>query len=125
MAQAVVSALPAQEPAAGEATVARIEVTERNGVSRPIAAELHQSVMTALKEGGVNDILALCGGCASCGTCHVYIDAAWLDRLPAMGEEEEEMLSLAAHRTRFSRLSCQIEMVPELDGLKLAVAPDG
>lgn len=101
-----------------------IEVTTRDGATQRVPAPVHESVKDALTHGGINDILALCGGCASCGTCHVYIDENWIDRLPVMGEEEAEMLSLAAHRTHASRLSCQIEMRADLDGLQLIVAPD-
>jgi len=103
----------------------RIEVTNRDGTIQTVTADAGGSVMEALKHGGITDILALCGGCASCGTCHVQIDPAWFGRLPPMDEEEEEMLSLAAHRSPYSRLSCQIAVRPELDGLRLAVAPDG
>lgn len=105
--------------------MSRIDVTTRDGTTRIVDADVKGSVMQALKHGGVTDILALCGGCASCGTCHVHVDPVWFDRLSPMKEEEAEMLSLAMHRTSFSRLSCQIEMRPELDGLRLSVAPDG
>lgn len=58
-----------------------------------------------------------CEGQMACSTCHVVIDAAWFDRLPAAVDDEEDMLDLAAGVTRTSRLSCQIELTEELDGL--------
>ena len=77
---------------------------------------------TTLKDGaidhGVDGIVAECGGNAMCATCHVYVDAAWIDRLPARGEVEDELLeSTASERRPTSRLSCQIVVADELDGL--------
>lgn len=58
-----------------------------------------------------------CEGAMACSTCHVIVASEWFDRLPPAGEEEEDMLDLAAHATRHSRLACQIRLTPELDGL--------
>lgn len=63
-----------------------------------------------------------CGGCLSCATCHVYIDPEWVDRLPAPDPMEVEMLDgVAAERRDTSRLSCQILVSPELDGLRVEI----
>lgn len=76
------------------------------------------SLMQAATGHGIDAILAECGGSAICATCHVYIDPAWADRLPPPDANEQEMLSLtAAERRPTSRLSCQIRLVPELQGL--------
>jgi 2Fe-2S ferredoxin len=76
------------------------------------------SVMEGAVKNGIEGIVAECGGACMCATCHVYVDPAWLDRLDPIGEEQEEMLgATAAERKPNSRLSCQIEMRPEFDGL--------
>jgi 2Fe-2S ferredoxin len=76
------------------------------------------SLMQAATGYGIDAILAECGGSAICATCHVYVDAAWADRLPAPDANELELLDLtAAERRPTSRLSCQIRLGPELQGL--------
>ena len=80
--------------------------------------------MLAATSHGIDGILAECGGNAMCATCHVYVDESWLGRLPAMGSEEDALLDgAAAERRPTSRLSCQIKLTPELDGLVLRL-PD-
>ena len=76
------------------------------------------SVMEGAVKNGIDGIVAECGGAMMCATCHVYVDPAFLEKLPPIGEEQEEMLGVtAAERKPNSRLSCQIEMKPELEGL--------
>jgi 2Fe-2S ferredoxin len=83
-----------------------------------------ESVMLAATSHGIDGILAECGGNAMCATCHVYVDEGWLSRLPAMESEEDALLDgAAAERLPSSRLSCQIKITPELDGLVLRL-PD-
>ncbi len=80
--------------------------------------------MLAATSHGIDGILAECGGNAMCATCHVYVDESWLGRLPAMGSEEDALLDgAAAERRPTSRLSCQIKLTPDLDGLVLRL-PD-
>jgi 2Fe-2S ferredoxin len=69
-------------------------------------------------------VAAICGGMCSCATCHVYVDPDWRDRLPAPMADERELLSDLAHYDDGSRLSCQIEFTPQLDGLRVTIAPD-
>ena len=79
-----------------------------------------ESAMQAATRHGLDGILAECGGNAMCATCHVYVDDAWVARLPAMAEDEDALLEgAAAERLPNSRLSCQIKITPELDGLVL------
>ena len=101
-----------------------IHVIRRNGDALTVEAAGGQSLMRALKGGGIEEILALCGGCASCGTCHVYVAEAWLDRLPAIGGDEADVLGFSDWRRPNSRLSCQIPFGDGLDGICLTVAPE-
>lgn len=103
----------------------QVHVTSREGEESTVAVKNGISLMENLKAAGNTEVLALCGGCASCGTCHVYVASDWLDRLPPMGEDEEEMLSLAPQRTPLSRLSCQLQVSDEMDGLSVTIAPEG
>jgi ferredoxin, 2Fe-2S len=79
-----------------------------------------ESAMLAATRHGLDGIVAECGGNAMCATCHVYVDESWLARVPPMGDEEDALLDgAAAERLPNSRLSCQIKLAPELDGLVL------
>lgn len=81
-----------------------------------------QSLMQAATTAGVDEIAADCGGCLTCATCHVIVDEAWATRLPAAGRDEAAMLEMtAAERQAGSRLSCQIMLGPELDGLSVSL----
>ncbi len=101
----------------------KLFVTTRAGEQRQIDAGIGLSVMAAIRED-TDELLALCGGCCSCATCHVYVDAAVADRLPAMSEDENELLDISRHRQPNSRLSCQIPVTPDLDGLGVTIAPE-
>jgi 2Fe-2S ferredoxin len=79
------------------------------------------SLMTAAVENQVKGIDGECGGVCSCGTCHVHVDAAWVDRVGPAGEAEAAMLELDDHVTGASRLGCQVPIRPQLDGLKVRV----
>ena len=68
--------------------------------------------------------MAECGGACACATCHVYVDEDWKDKVPEKSEEEMDMLDLAFDVQENSRLSCQITITPDLDGLKVTLAPD-
>lgn len=81
-----------------------------------------RSLMKAAVDAGVDGIDADCGGNLTCATCHVYVQAPWQDRLPPVSPDEDTMLDYtAAERLPSSRLSCQIPLVPELDGLNVDV----
>lgn len=102
----------------------RIHVTLRDGSQHVIQAAEDQSLKDALKSGGVEEILGLCGGLASCGTCHVHVADGWLGRLPAMRPDEDEVLGFSDWRQANSRLSCQIPLTEALDGIAVTVAPE-
>ena len=102
----------------------KLIVTTRDGSEQEIHGAAGLSVMEVLRDGGVDELLALCGGCASCATCHVHVDPAFADRLPAMAEDESDLLGSSAHRDATSRLSCQITFTDALDGLRVRVAEE-
>jgi 2Fe-2S ferredoxin len=101
-----------------------IHVTGRDGEEKAVSVDNGISVMEAIRDNGFDELLALCGGCCSCATCHVHIDASWSDKLPKMSEDEDDLLESSDHRDEFSRLSCQIELSDELDGLKVRIAEE-
>jgi len=80
--------------------------------------------MQTLKDAGLDEIQALCGGCCSCATCHVYVEEPWFNRLGGQKEEEVELLECLSTRKRTSRLSCQIKVTETLDGLQVVIAPE-
>ena len=88
--------------------------------SERIEAEPGESAMLAATKHGLDGIVAECGGNAMCATCHVYVDDNWIGRLAAVSDEEDALLDgTASERQAGSRLSCQIKVTPELDGLVL------
>lgn len=101
-----------------------IVVSTRDGVERSVDADEGLSVMEVIRDNGFDELLALCGGCCSCATCHVYVDEADLGRLPPMSADEDDLLSSSDHRTPRSRLSCQLKVGPKLDGLRVQIAPE-
>ena len=101
-----------------------IHVTQRDGSAKEVEAETGKSLMENLRDGGIDEILALCGGNASCATCHVYVEESWLDRLPPVGDDEDDLLDCADMRLENSRLSCQIPVSDQLDGMRVTVAPE-
>ncbi len=91
-----------------------------DGKSDRVETSDGESAMQAATRHGLDGVLAECGGNAMCATCHVYVDQGWLARLPAMADDEDALLDgTAAERLPASRLSCQIMITPELDGLVL------
>ena len=101
----------------------KVIVRTRAGNTRTIDAQANQSVMEALRDNGVDDIEALCGGSCACATCHVYVDAKFTGKLPPLSAGENDLLDASDLRKSGSRLSCQIPFTAELDGLELEVAP--
>jgi ferredoxin, 2Fe-2S len=96
----------------------KVTYIAHTGESTTVDVPSGYSVMEGAVRNGIEGIVAECGGACMCATCHVYVDEAFLDRLPPIGEEQEEMLNAtAAERKPNSRLSCQIPAVAELDGL--------
>jgi 2Fe-2S ferredoxin len=104
--------------------MAKVTVISRSGETREVEAEDGLSLMEVIRDNGFDELLALCGGCCSCATCHVHIDPAFADRLPKMGEDENDLLDSTDHRDEYSRLSCQIPVSDALDGLTVTIAAE-
>lgn len=102
----------------------KLIVTTREGDTSEIEVEDGLTVMEAIRDNGFDELLALCGGCCSCATCHIHVDPAFKDMLPEMSEDEDDLLESTEHRVETSRLSCQIPFSSELDGLKVTIAPE-
>jgi 2Fe-2S ferredoxin len=101
-----------------------VVLVEPNGERHAIDIKEGRSVMEGALREGVDGIVAECGGQCNCGTCHVYVEEARLGELPPRSETEDAMLDgVACERRANSRLSCQIRVTPELDGLVLQL-PD-
>jgi 2Fe-2S ferredoxin len=95
-----------------------VHLVAPDGHRESISAKPGQSLMRAATNAGIERIAADCGGCLTCATCHVIVDAAWTEHVATAQGEEEDMLGLTAvPRQPHSRLSCQIELRAELDGL--------
>ena len=99
-------------------------VTTRAGEELSLPFSTGASLMQTICEGGVDELLALCGGVCSCATCHVHIDSEFSDRLTPMSEDEDGLLSGSDHRRANSRLSCQVRMTESLDGLRVTIAAE-
>jgi 2Fe-2S ferredoxin len=95
----------------------KITYIEHNGTEHIVDAFNGDNVMSTAIKNMVPGIDADCGGACSCGTCHVFIDKLWMDAVGTPGEFEEPMLDLNPDRSETSRLSCQIDVSDELDGL--------
>ncbi|MGQ0527893.1 MAG: 2Fe-2S iron-sulfur cluster-binding protein [Alphaproteobacteria bacterium] len=96
----------------------KIHVADLKGVEHALEAVPGWRVMEIIREHGL-PIKAECGGACACATCHVYVDEAWLGKIPPTREEEDYMLDSVFDRQSNSRLSCQIIMSEALDGLRL------
>jgi len=99
----------------------KITFIQPDGASQVVDAEPGVTVMEAAKLNDVPGIEAECGGACACATCHVYVDAAWGEKTGKPAEMEEDMLDFAFDVRPESRLSCQIKVTSELDGLVLRV----
>ena len=99
-----------------------IKFTDPAGVVTEVDAKAGLTVMEVAVDNGVDGMVAECGGACACATCHAYVGDAWVAKLKPMDDMEDAMLDAALDRRPNSRLSCQIEMTDDLDGLELTVA---
>ena len=101
--------------------MAKITFTQPDGSQQVVDAEAGMTVMEAAKKNLVPGIEAECGGACSCATCHVYVGEGWREKVGPPSEMEEDMLDFAFDVRESSRLSCQIKVTDDLDGLTLQV----
>lgn len=100
-----------------------IHVIGRDGGESAVEAYDDEPLMYTLRD--LDDgVAAICGGMCSCATCHVYVDAEWLTRLPEPAPEESDLLEELENSRENSRLSCQIRLTPQLEGLRVTLAPE-
>ena len=100
-----------------------ISVKDLDGQVHEIQARDGDSLMEALREYEWG-VPAICGGLCSCGTCHVYLDEAWFDHFEQADPDEQDLLEVFDCTKENSRLSCQLQLKPEHEGLGLSIAPE-
>jgi 2Fe-2S ferredoxin len=101
-----------------------ITIVTRDGTERTVEGRVGWSVMENIRDNGFDELLALCGGCCSCATCHVHLDPEWIEKLGGPGVDEGDLLDTSDHKDETSRLSCQIMFTAEMDGLRVVIAPE-
>ncbi len=100
----------------------RITYKQHDGTEHVVEVEPGTSVMQGALNNGISGVVAECGGSMACATCHVYVDDAWLDRLPEADEMENQMLDcVAAERRANSRLGCQVNVSDEVSGMIIRI----
>lgn len=102
----------------------QLTVVTREGAERTVEGEAGLSVMEVVRDNGFDELLALCGGCCACATCHVYIEEESLALLTPMEADEDELLDTSDFRRPNSRLACQVPFEAGLDGLRVVIAPE-
>lgn len=101
----------------------KIRVTDRDGTNHEVDGQAGLKLMEVLRELDYG-VAAICGGMCSCATCHVYVDTGWIDRLTPREDEEVDLLDSLEGRRTNSRLSCQVQLNDEHDGLAVTIAPE-
>lgn len=99
-----------------------LTVVDREGSAHTLEADAGLTLMEVIRDNGFDELLALCGGCCSCATCHIHVDPAFAGKLPAMSDDENDLLDSSEDRNETSRLSCQIPFDDALDGIKVTIA---
>lgn len=100
-----------------------LRVVDRDGKEHEVQAQAGFTLMENLRDLDYG-VGAICGGMLACATCHVYVDPAWLARLPEAQSDEQDLIRDLSVKRDNSRLSCQIKFTAELEGLKVEIAPD-
>jgi 2Fe-2S ferredoxin len=100
-----------------------IFVTDRDGLEHEIIAQEGENLMEILRDGGL-PIEGICGGVCVCSTCHVYMAQDWMTKSGTRDYDEQVMVEDSGSFQETSRLACQIEYTPELEGMRLTLAPE-
>ncbi|MDJ0941714.1 MAG: 2Fe-2S iron-sulfur cluster-binding protein [Woeseiaceae bacterium] len=101
----------------------KIHVTDRDGNAHETEGTEGYKLMEILRDLDYG-VEAICGGLVSCATCHVYVADEWAGKLPPREDDEEDLLDSLEGRQPNSRLSCQVELTSELDGISVTIAPE-
>ncbi len=104
--------------------MADVIITTREGEVHRLEIRPGMTLMETIRYAGIDELLALCGGCCCCATCHVHVDPAFADSLPPMSEDENNLLDGLDHRNKTSRLSCQITLSEDMDCLAVRIAKE-
>jgi 2Fe-2S ferredoxin len=104
--------------------MAKLIVVTRDGTEKEVEGQSGLSVMEIIRDAGFDELLALCGGCCSCATCHIHVDPAFADKVTPISEDENDLLDSSSHRDDTSRLSCQVPFSDALDGLRVTIAQE-
>lgn len=99
----------------------RIVFLNADGRRTEVEASVGDSLMRAAQDNGVEGLVAECGGSLSCATCHAYVALPFVDRIPAASEDEQLMIECAVDVRPNSRLSCQVFVTPDMDGLEVEI----
>jgi 2Fe-2S ferredoxin len=103
----------------------KLSVTTREGVTHFVEGHTGLSLMQNIRNAGIEELQAICGGAMSCATCHVYVEAVPTDtQLPERSRDEQDLLEASDHLEPSSRLSCQLAFGPDLDGIAVTIAPE-
>lgn len=97
-------------------------VVDRSGQEHLLEAMDGRSIMEIVRDSGIDELLALCGGCCSCATCHVYVDEGRAS-FPPLSDDENDLLDSSSQRTATSRLSCQLIVKGAVAPIKVSIAP--
>ena len=101
-----------------------VTIVKRDGGELTVKARNGLSLMETIRDNGVDELLALCGGCCSCATCHVYVDEGFTEIVGAAEADEDDLLDSSSYRQANSRLSCQIKISEQLNGLRVTIVPE-
>lgn len=102
----------------------QLTIVHRDGRETSIDGEEGLSVMEVIRQAGIDELMALCGGCCSCATCHVYVDGDGAAVMPPLTSDESDLLDSSSYRTARSRLSCQLTCGPAIAGMRIEIAPE-
>ena len=104
--------------------MAKLVVVTRDGTEKTVEGQAGLSVMEIIRDAGFDELLALCGGCCSCATCHIQVEPAFADKVDPISEVENDLHDSSAHRKAQSLLSCPVHFTDALDGLKVTIAQE-